>query len=60
MTYTVSLPHGRWMSGYLHSFKTKRAAEAFMDRWNQVEVNSGNRSVCFDRSGNQFFAQVSA
>ena len=44
MSWKVKVPAGRWMAG-IQTFKTKRAAESFADRWQQVEVNCGNLPV---------------
>ncbi len=49
--WQVRIPHGRWMGGYVHRFSTKAKAIDFIDRWNTVEVNSGNASVMFHRNG---------
>ncbi len=46
--WKVSVPTGRWMTGVMW-FRTKSLAMKFMDRWNQVEVNSGNKSVVWHR-----------
>jgi hypothetical protein len=49
--WQVRIPKGRWMGGEVHRFSTKRRAVEFIDRWNQVEVNSGNGSLKFHRFG---------
>ena len=51
--WQVKVPAGRWMAGP-HRFQTKAKAEAFVERWNQVEVNSGNSSLEFYRDGQTF------
>jgi hypothetical protein len=48
MDWQVCIPAGRWMAGVNH-FRNKAKAEAFIRKWNQVEVNSGNSSLCFAR-----------
>lgn len=53
MTYQVTIPHGRWMGGIVHHFKTVRDAMKFMDRWNDVEGNEG-RSLVWHRSGKRW------
>lgn len=58
--WQVRIPKGRWMGGEIHRFPTKRAAETFIDRWNQVEVNSGNGSLCFHRFGPTAFEALEA
>lgn len=47
--WKVHVPAGRWMGGEVHTFPTKRAAMSFMERWNIVEVNSGNSSLTWRR-----------
>lgn len=47
--WKVSIPTGRWMAG-VQSFRTKKLALDFMDRWNTVEVNSGNSSLVWHRT----------
>lgn len=53
MKWFVKIPTGRWMAG-VNWFRTKALAVAFYDRWNQVEVNSGNTSLSFERDGNGY------
>lgn len=49
--YQVKIPAGRWMAGVNRFFRVNEAL-AFMDRWNAVEVNSGNASLCWHRTAN--------
>lgn len=58
MSWKVHVPTGRWMAG-VQSFSTKAKALAFTDRWNQVEVNGGQTSVCWYRDGQSFKALAS-
>jgi hypothetical protein len=51
--WKVQIPTGRWMAGIL-TFATKAKAENFIDRWNQVEVNTGKSSLTFYRDGRTF------
>lgn len=44
MSWKVKIPHGRWMAG-IQTFKTKRDATSFADRWRQAEVNTGKLPV---------------
>lgn len=58
--WQVRIPKGRWMGGYVHRFGTKKRAVEFIDRWNQVEVNSGNSSLTFYRFGPTAFEPLEA
>ncbi len=58
MKWTVVLPKGRWMGGQVLRFSTKTRAVAFLDKWNQVEVNTGGNSLTFHRVGPHHFEPV--
>lgn len=54
LNWKVSLPRGEWMSGYLHSFRTKERAEDFIARWNHCQATMNKPSVTFERDGRTF------
>lgn len=54
--WKVHIPIDRWMAG-VQSFNTKSRALEFIERWNQVEVNSGSSSLTFVQDGKSWKVQ---